>query len=66
MIWREHRSIQLCFAYEQIIDPCIWCRLPRCGQTPLYRDNQTARSIFKRVVAFAFFQENKAIQAREV
>ncbi|KAF0985537.1 hypothetical protein HZS_3757 [Henneguya salminicola] len=38
---------------------CIWRRIQSCGQSTLYRDNETARSIFKMFAAVAFIKEYK-------
>ncbi|KAF0985261.1 hypothetical protein HZS_770 [Henneguya salminicola] len=38
---------------------CIWRRIQSGGQSTLYRDNETARSIFKMFAAFAFIKEDK-------
>ncbi|KAF0985642.1 hypothetical protein HZS_3512 [Henneguya salminicola] len=40
---------------------CIWHRIQSGGQSTLYKDNETARSIFKMFVAFAFIQEDHVI-----
>ncbi|KAF0989888.1 hypothetical protein HZS_480 [Henneguya salminicola] len=37
---------------------CIWRRIQSGGQSTLYRDNETARTIFKMFAAVAFIHEN--------
>ncbi|KAF0986377.1 hypothetical protein HZS_4704 [Henneguya salminicola] len=44
---------------------CIWRRNQSGGQSTLYRDNETARSIFKMFAAFASIKEDNVIQAYE-
>ncbi|KAF0988873.1 hypothetical protein HZS_6106 [Henneguya salminicola] len=44
---------------------CIWHRIQSGGQSTLYRDNKTARSIFKMFAAVAFVEEDNVIQAYE-
>ncbi|KAF0988775.1 hypothetical protein HZS_7827 [Henneguya salminicola] len=44
---------------------CIWHRIQSGGQSTLYKDNETARSIFKMFVAFAFIKKDNIIQAYE-
>ncbi|KAF0988370.1 hypothetical protein HZS_5684 [Henneguya salminicola] len=44
---------------------CIGCRIQSGRQLTLYRDNETAGSIFKMFAAVAFIKEDNAIQAYE-
>ncbi|KAF0985581.1 hypothetical protein HZS_7779 [Henneguya salminicola] len=44
---------------------CIWRRIQSGGQSTLYRDNETATSIFNMFAAVAFIQEDNVIQVYE-
>ncbi|KAF0986125.1 hypothetical protein HZS_2807 [Henneguya salminicola] len=44
---------------------CIWHSIQSGGQSTLYKDNETARSIFNMFAAFAFIKEDNVIRAYE-
>ncbi|KAF0987790.1 hypothetical protein HZS_7713 [Henneguya salminicola] len=44
---------------------CIWRRVQSGGQSTLYKDNETARSIFKMFAAVSFIKEDNVIRTYE-